>query len=146
MSDSRVAPYEGFFLFPQAAAGNLQQAVDHLKEILARADAEIVSMSKWDERRLAYEIRGNKRGIYFLVYFNAAADRLVGIERDCNLSEHVLRAMMTRADHLTEEEMKAADGLTELETEIKLRSQEGESSSDAEVVAAAAGTEPAADQ
>ncbi len=124
MSDIETYPYEAMFLFPPAAGANLQAAVDHINGILNRANAEIISFRKWDERRLAYEIKGNKRGIYFLVYFRAASDKLAGIERDCNLSEQLLRSMVTRADHVTPEQMEAAEGRTELADEIKLREQE----------------------
>lgn len=124
MSEIRIHAYEGLFLFPQAATGNLQAAVDHIREILARANAEIISLKKWDERRLAYEIQGNKRGVYFLVYFKASTDKLAGIERDCNLSEQLLRTMVTRADQMTLDQMAAADGQAALADEIRLRAEQ----------------------
>ena len=124
MTEQRINAYEGLFLFPQAVGGELQFAVDHITEILAKANAEIISLSKWDERRLAYEINGNKRGIYFLVYFRANRTDLVSIERSCNLSETLLRSMMVRADHLTQAQMESADGTTEIADEIKLRAEQ----------------------
>lgn len=143
----RVNMYEGMFLFPQTAAANLQQASDHLKEQLARAEAEIVSFKKWDERRLAYEIKGNKRGVYFLVYFKAHADNLIGLERDCNLSEQILRSMVMRADLVSEEVIEASDGAAALEDEIKVRGEDAEAAAAAstESAAAAAPAEPAAE-
>ena len=119
MTEDHINAYEGLFLFPQTQAGNLQAAVDHLTDILGRANAEMIALRKWEERRLAYEIKGNKRGVYFLVYFRAPGTALVGIERACNLSELLLRSMITRADHLTQEQMEAADGTAELADEIK---------------------------
>jgi small subunit ribosomal protein S6 len=124
VTEDHINAYEGLFLFPQAQAGNLQGAVDHLKEILSRAKAEVIGLRKWDERRLAYEIKGNKRGVYFLVYFRAPGSVLTGIERACNLSEQLLRSLIVRADHLTQEQMEAADGAAELADEIKLRAAE----------------------
>ncbi len=124
MTEQRINAYEGLFLFPQAVGGELQFAVDHIREILKKSDADIISLSKWDERRLAYEIRGNKRGIYFLVYFRANRTALVSIERSCNLSETLLRSMMVRADHLTEEQMQSADGTVAIADEIKLRAEQ----------------------
>ena len=137
MSDIETYPYEGMFLFPPAVTANLQSAVDHISEILARANAEVISLRKWDERRLAYEIKGNKRGVYFLVYFRAASDTLAGIERSCNLSEQLLRTMITRADHVTPEQMQAADGRAELADEIKLRSEQEAQSAPAVQVSSA---------
>jgi small subunit ribosomal protein S6 len=121
MPQVRTYTYEGLFLFPQSAVSDLQGASDHVLEILNRAGAEVISFKKWDERRLAYEIRGNKRGLYFLVYFRAMADKLAGIERDCSLSEKLLRAMVVRADQVTPETMEAAEGRQQLADEIKLR-------------------------
>jgi small subunit ribosomal protein S6 len=135
VTEDHINAYEGLFLFPQAQAGNLQPAVDLLTDILSRAKAEVIALRKWEERRLAYEIKGNKRGVYFLVYFRAHGTALAGIERACNLSELLLRSMIIRADHVTQEQMEAADGTAELADEIKLR--------DAESVPAEAAAQPA---
>jgi small subunit ribosomal protein S6 len=123
VTEDHTNAYEGLFLFPQAQSGNLQGALDHLKDILGRVQAEIISLRKWDERRLAYEIKGNKRGVYFLVYFRAPGAALTAIERACNLSELLLRSMIVRADHLTTEQMEAADGAAELADEIRMRAE-----------------------
>ena len=135
MTEERINAYEGLFLFPQTVGADLQGAVDHLREILAKADAQIISLRKWEERRLAYEIKGHKRGLYFLVYFRAARPTLIGIERSYNLSEKLLRFMIVRADNLTQEQMEAADGTAELAHEIKLRSDQAASAADAEKAA-----------
>ena len=80
-------------------------------------------MKKWDDRRLAYEIKGQKRGVYILAYFKAPGVDISHVERDCNLSEKVLRALILRADHLSIEEMTALDGRKELDLEAKLRGE-----------------------
>ncbi|MHC4107280.1 MAG: 30S ribosomal protein S6 [Planctomycetota bacterium] len=126
MQQSDVHAYEGLFLFPHTATADLHDAVEHLKDIVTRVDAKIISLRKWDERRLAYEIKGNKRGLYFLMYFRARADQMTTIERACNLSEQVLRSLIVRADHLTPEQIEAADGQAELSDEINLRAAEAE--------------------
>jgi small subunit ribosomal protein S6 len=120
------------FLFPQAATANLQDAADHIKEILDRCGATIKSFRKWDDRRLAYEVQGNKRGVYFLAYFTAPTSALADIERRCNLSEEILRTMVTSAEHIPTEIIEANEGQEDLAAEIKLRSEktsEGSSAS-----------------
>lgn len=123
MAVKRTYCYEAMFLVSQAVATDLRAVIDHINEILARGHAEIIAMKKWDERRLAYEIRGQKRGLYLLVYFKAPGPDVAHIERDCNLSEKVLRTLILRADHLTEDQMRATDARKELETEAKLRAE-----------------------
>ena len=121
MPEQQKNYYEGLFLFPQSVTANLQAASDHVKEILQRAEVNLISFKKWDERRLAYEVKGNRRGVFFLVYFEAHGSAIAKIDRECNLSEQVLRAMITRADNMSLEQMQAADGQEQLADEINLR-------------------------
>jgi small subunit ribosomal protein S6 len=99
------------FLFDPASAIEWSNVEAEMKRLMDRAQAQIVVMRRWDERRLAYEINGRKRACYVLVYFRAAGDKINALERDVQLSEHVLRCLILRCDHLeTDEEMtKAAD-------------------------------------
>lgn len=121
MTNERTGLYEGMFLFPQSATSNLQDSMDHVRGILDASNATIINFRKWDDRRLAYEIDGNKRGVYFLVFFNAPTSALSEIERRCNQSEQLLRMMITRGEHLPIETIEANEGAEELATEIKLR-------------------------
>ncbi len=120
-SKGRQFQYEAMFLLSQAVAADLGGAVEHVKGIIARSHANLIALRKWDERRLAFEIDKQKRGTYILAYFTCDPVNVSHIERDCNLSEQVMRAMILRADHLTVEEMQSADGQRELETEVALR-------------------------
>jgi len=104
-------------------AADLSGAIEHINEILKRADAGLIAMSKWDERRLAFEIDKQKRGVFILTYFSAPAVKVDHIIRDCNLSERIMRIMLLRADHLTEDEMKATDARDALMTEAKMRAE-----------------------
>lgn len=124
MSTVRTASYEGMFLLAQSASADLAGAVAHLNDLFGRAGAEVLAMSKWDDRRFAYEIKKQKRGTYILAYFSCPTDQLVGLERDCNLSERILRAMIVTADHLTEEEMKSTDARQALDDEAAMRARE----------------------
>lgn len=127
MNEKRRFNYEGMFLFGQAASADFGGCVDHVRDIIGRHGGTIIAMRKWDERRLAFEIKKNKRGLYILVYFSCDGSQMAGVERDCNLSEKVLRTLVIRADHLTMEEMQAADAQQALADEAKLRKERGAS-------------------
>ena len=123
-SEIRIYTYEAMFLFSQGATADLSGTIDHIKSILTRADAEIISMGKWAESRLAFDIKGNKRGLYIICYFRAPADKMVGFERDCNLSERILRTMVLRADAVPEEMMQSYGDEQRLLDEAALRAEE----------------------
>jgi small subunit ribosomal protein S6 len=78
-----------------------------VEHILHRANAEIVHIRKWDERRLAYEIGGQKRGVYVLAFFKCEGPKVAGIERDVQLSENILRCLVIKADHVAMKDIEA---------------------------------------
>jgi ribosomal protein S6 len=98
--------YEGMFLFDPSVLTDWESIQAELTRLFERAEARVIACGKWDERRLAYEIRGVRRGVYALTYFETDASKVVGLERDAGLSEGILRCLVVRVDHLTEDEMK----------------------------------------
>ena len=98
--------YEFMFLFEPTFATDFSKVRAEVERIVGRADGEIVRIAKWDERKLAYEIKGCKRGCYVLSYVNCDGDKITGIERDVHLSEPILRVLIKRADGLSVEHME----------------------------------------
>jgi small subunit ribosomal protein S6 len=87
--------YEGMFLVDSAqATADWEGTLSVINTILQRADAEVVAMRKWQERKLAYDIDHKSRGTYILCYFKVDGPRISGIEKDVLLSEKVMRALI----------------------------------------------------
>jgi small subunit ribosomal protein S6 len=101
--------YEAMFLFGPAAATDLDGALATARQMIERHGGEILVLKKWDERKLAYEISGQKRGTYVIAYFNGPGGAVGAIERDVRLSEEVLRVLVLRVDHLSRQEMEAVE-------------------------------------
>ena len=101
--------YEAMFLFPPPGVTDVEAMIANARGIIERHGGKIIVIKRWDERKLAYEIRKQKRGTYVIAYFTAPPQAVVPIERDVNLSEDVIRVLVTRADHLNETEMNAVE-------------------------------------
>jgi small subunit ribosomal protein S6 len=87
--------YEAMFLVDSAqAAADWEGTLSVINNILQRADAEVVAIRKWQERKLAYDIDRKTRGTYILCYFKADGRRISGIEKDVQLSEKVMRVLV----------------------------------------------------
>jgi len=71
-----------------------QPLKDAVTGVFTKHGAKILSSRRWDERRLAYAIRGQQRGTYLLVYFAADTQSLTGIRRDLQFNESVLRDLL----------------------------------------------------
>ncbi len=98
--------YEGLFLVDSGeAASDWDGVIGSIEKMLTRADADVVSIKKWDERRLAYEINGKERGTYILTYFNGDPAKITGIERDVQLSERITRVIILRTDIMEQEDI-----------------------------------------
>lgn len=98
--------YEAMFLFDPTFGASFESCENEIRRLMERAKAELTFCKKWDERRLAYKLKGRKRGVYVLTYFNAPADRIGPMERDVSISESILRALIVRADGVTPEIME----------------------------------------
>jgi small subunit ribosomal protein S6 len=91
--------YECMFLLdPNKVAGDVPGAAKQLQTVLERNHAELLASRPWDERRLAYPVKGHKKGLYYLTYFRTDGKNLVGLERDLALSELVLRYLVLYVD------------------------------------------------
>ena len=101
--------YEAMFLFGQAAAQDLEGAINQVRQIVERHEGQVLVLKKWDERKLAYEIKKQKRGTYIICYYRGPGAAVSAIERDVNLSENILRVLITDAAHLSQKEMEAVE-------------------------------------
>ena len=99
--------YEALFLVDSAlAASQWDHVMEVIQKILDRAEARVISIRKWDERKLAYEIAGKSRGTYILAYFECSSSKIRPLERDVQLSEEILRVLVVRTDRMTQEDME----------------------------------------
>lgn len=97
--------YEGMFLFDNTATHQWSEMEAEVRRLCDRIQADLQACVKFDERKLAYEIKGRKRGTYVLTYFDAEPDRIGDLERDATLSELILRTLVLRADKISEERL-----------------------------------------
>jgi small subunit ribosomal protein S6 len=94
-----------FLLDTNKVAGDVQAAQKQLHTILEKQQAEVLASRPWDERRLAYPIGNQKKGLYFLIYFRVESKKLAEIEHDVKLNETVLRHLVIRIHPKLEETM-----------------------------------------
>ena len=103
-----VNVYEALIMLDTSkVAGDLPAVQQQLHAIMERHHAEILASRPWDERRLIYPIRGQKKALFYLIYFKTDAGNLTGIEHDFKLNEAILRQLVLRIEPKLEETMLA---------------------------------------
>jgi small subunit ribosomal protein S6 len=106
------------FLVDSSQAGaDWEGTIAAIKKILEKAGAEIVSIAKWDDRRLAYDIKGKSRGTYILSYFRVAGGKIRDIEKSVRLSEKIIRVLILSAEKLSQDDIDKETPAMKLEKE-----------------------------
>ena len=95
-----MSVYEGMFIldptkYSRDPAGSAQQVAD----IITQNGGTILAARLWDERKLAYPIKGHKKGVYWLTYFKMpAGSTLTALERQCEITEEIIRKLVLKVD------------------------------------------------
>lgn len=93
--------YEGLFLIDNAhASTEWDNVVKHIHDILQKNGAEILKTEKWGEKKLAYKVKGHKRGTYLLIHFNAKNSAIATVRRDFHLSDYIVRFLIVKDDKI----------------------------------------------
>ena len=112
-------------LRPDTADDRVQQILDRTTRGIAAGDGQIVKVSPWGRRRLAYPISGYREGSYFIVVFDAPSEAIDELERGLNITEEVMRHLVTRIERPVRraekkdeevEDEEAAESIDEVET------------------------------
>ncbi len=85
-----------FIVDPTVSDDGLTQIQQRFTELAVNRGAEIKKIAPWERRRLAYEIKGKRDGIYILAELRAAPATIVELENQLKVSEQVLRHLVVR--------------------------------------------------
>jgi small subunit ribosomal protein S6 len=91
--------YEGLLIYDSNRYGHDPDGVSgQVPALIEKLGGEILVSRLWEERRLAYPIKGQRKGTYWLTYFRIDADQLSEIKKQCQLNENLLRMMFLKVD------------------------------------------------
>jgi small subunit ribosomal protein S6 len=84
--------YEAFYIVkPDFNDGEVQKIADHFKGIVEGHGGSVEKASKWDKRKLAYEVNGFKEGNYILMNFEAPAELPAELGRLMRINDDIIR-------------------------------------------------------
>jgi small subunit ribosomal protein S6 len=85
-------------LRPDLAEDRVQATLDRVTRSISAAEAQLVKVSPWGRRRLAYPIGQFREGSYYIVLFDAPSPAVDEIERGLRITEELLRHLITRVE------------------------------------------------
>lgn len=80
-----------FVLEPNQDEATVDTEIEKIRDLVIGGGGTVDAVEKWGRRKLAYEIRKRKEGIYTLIRFTADAPVLEGLNRRYRLNETLLR-------------------------------------------------------
>ena len=91
--------YEAMFILDSTRFGRDPDGISsQLADYIQKAGGEILVSRLWEERRLAYPIKGQRKGTYWLIYLSLDALQLAGLRRQFDIAETVLRYLFLKVD------------------------------------------------
>jgi len=94
-----MAVSEGMFILdPRRYSRDPGTVSQQISDLITQHGGTVLAARLWDERKLAYPIKGQKKGIYWLTYFTMPGDGLTGLERQCEINDDILRKLVLRVD------------------------------------------------
>ncbi|MGQ9523558.1 MAG: 30S ribosomal protein S6 [Armatimonadota bacterium] len=72
--------------------------IDRFTQLATNQGAEVVNVERWEKRKLAYEIKDKREGIYVVMNLRAQPAAIAEVERVLKLSDAILRHMTIRKD------------------------------------------------
>jgi small subunit ribosomal protein S6 len=81
---------------PDVPDDRSQAVVDRTTRQIVAAGGQILKVAPWGRRRLAYPIDRFREGSYHIVLFTSPPDALVELEHALQISEEVIRHLVTR--------------------------------------------------
>lgn len=111
MSDN-TAVYEGMFILDSNRYARDRDGLPNdLKKIVEEAGGQVELSRLWEERRLAYPIKGQRKGSYWIMYFRGPTSVITDLNRQFELKDGVLRHLFIRLpDALVEPILDHAKG------------------------------------
>jgi small subunit ribosomal protein S6 len=91
--------YEGMFIldsnrYARDASGTVEQIPSTVEQL----GGKMLASRLWEERRLAYPIKGHRKGTYWLTYFRLEGDQLTNLSRQFQLNEAILRNLVLKIE------------------------------------------------
>ena len=85
-------------LRPDLAEDKISATIDRVTRSITGSGGQIVKVSPWGRRRLAYAIGQHREGSYHIVVFDAPPEAIVELERGLHITEEVMRHLVVHVE------------------------------------------------
>lgn len=80
-----------FILKPSLSDEEISKITEKIKGIIQRGGGEVVVAENWGKKKLAYEVRKEKKGTYIIAHFKGTGATVLEVERAYRLDESIIK-------------------------------------------------------
>jgi small subunit ribosomal protein S6 len=89
-----VRQYETFYVLkPEFEDPQVLEVVERMRALVAREGGKTVKISNWGKKKLAYEVKGNQKGVYLHHLYVGAPKVAAEYERNLRIMDQVILHM-----------------------------------------------------
>ena len=91
--------YESIFILrPSLTDEDTGRLIDKMKGVLERSGAQILKAEPWGKKKLAYEVKRERKGTFVYLHFKAQGPAVGELERSYRLEDSILKFLTVRQE------------------------------------------------
>jgi small subunit ribosomal protein S6 len=87
-----------YILDPVLTDEEQEPLIERFKTLVSENGGAVDAVDKWERRRLAYEVKGKREGVYVVMNFNGEPRTETELGRVLRITDGVLRHIVVRTD------------------------------------------------
>lgn len=94
-----MSVYETIFIVnPNIADDEVEKVTSKMRDIVVREGGEILKAENWGKRKLAYEVKKQKKGTYVYFLYEAGPTLVAELERNLRLTDATIKFMTVKLE------------------------------------------------
>ncbi len=112
--------YENMIILNAAISDEeAEAAVAKIKDLVTGQGGEVLKVDVWGRKKLAFEIKKQKKGLYVLLYYKTPASTVKKLEDFYKVSDTVLKYMVVKLEKKQIKDLEKAEPAVEAPAEQK---------------------------
>lgn len=91
--------YESLFIIrPSVTDEDTNALIDKMKGVAEKSGAQFIKSENWGRKKLAYEVRRERKGTYVYFYFKAPNNTVAELEHAYRLEDNIIKFLTVHLD------------------------------------------------
>lgn len=90
--------YEVMFIIKSQEEEATNAVITKFENLIKNNGGEVVKIDRWGKKRLAYEVKKNLEGFYYLIHFTAEPAVVAELDRVLKITEDVIKHMIVKQE------------------------------------------------